>query len=79
MAEGSGRFIEIGMPGSDCCVCELNVNTNNSQEHCMDGVGFGSCIFDVRNSDISGGYYICLLYTSPSPRDISGSRMPSSA
>ena len=24
------------------------------------------------------GYY-CLLYTSPSPRDISGSRMPSSA
>ena len=24
-------------------------------------------------------YYACLLYTSPSPRDISGSRMPSSA
>ena len=24
-------------------------------------------------------YYVCLLYTSPSPRDISGSRMPSSA
>ena len=24
-------------------------------------------------------YYDCLLYTSPSPRDISGSRMPSSA
>ena len=23
--------------------------------------------------------YTCLLYTSPSPRDISGSRMPSSA
>ena len=23
--------------------------------------------------------YVCLLYTSPSPRDISGSRMPSSA
>ena len=26
-----------------------------------------------------GGYSSCLLYTSPSPRDISGSRMPSSA
>ena len=26
-----------------------------------------------------GVYQICLLYTSPSPRDISGSRMPSSA
>ena len=24
-------------------------------------------------------FYDCLLYTSPSPRDISGSRMPSSA
>ena len=24
-------------------------------------------------------YNVCLLYTSPSPRDISGSRMPSSA
>ena len=24
-------------------------------------------------------YEVCLLYTSPSPRDISGSRMPSSA
>ena len=28
---------------------------------------------------ISGQVSICLLYTSPSPRDISGSRMPSSA
>ena len=27
----------------------------------------------------SGMDVICLLYTSPSPRDISGSRMPSSA
>ena len=27
----------------------------------------------------SGTALICLLYTSPSPRDISGSRMPSSA
>ena len=26
-----------------------------------------------------GKYKYCLLYTSPSPRDISGSRMPSSA
>ena len=26
-----------------------------------------------------GGYVTCLLYTSPSPRDLSTSRMPSSA
>ena len=30
-------------------------------------------------STLRGGYNVCLLYTSPSPRDISGSRMPSSA
>ena len=29
--------------------------------------------------DKSGNITDCLLYTSPSPRDISGSRMPSSA
>ena len=28
---------------------------------------------------LAGNIYFCLLYTSPSPRDISGSRMPSSA
>ena len=36
-----------------------------------------------RNSDFQGitskSVKNCLLYTSPSPRDISGSRMPSSA
>ena len=29
--------------------------------------------------DVAIQDYTCLLYTSPSPRDISGSRMPSSA
>ena len=29
--------------------------------------------------DATRAFNICLLYTSPSPRDISGSRMPSSA
>ena len=28
---------------------------------------------------VGGAYYICLLYTSPSPRDNTTSRMPSSA
>ena len=28
---------------------------------------------------IAAGYYGCLLYTSPSPRDVEESRMPSSA
>ena len=29
--------------------------------------------------DIEGQLYVCLLYTSPSPRDVEESRMPSSA
>ena len=37
-------------------------------------------VFKYDTSDISGGMFsICLLYTSPSPRDLSTSRMPSSA
>ena len=37
---------------------------------------------DKKSKDSSGGmpvYEHCLLYTSPSPRDLSTSRMPSSA
>ena len=33
----------------------------------------------IINSEMSGGSYDCLLYTSPSPRDGLLSRMPSSA
>ena len=39
------------------------------------GVETGGCPHTAIREDCS----ICLLYTSPSPRDISGSRMPSSA
>eukprot|EP00831_Metopus_contortus_P084044 TRINITY_DN9442_c0_g1_i1.p2 TRINITY_DN9442_c0_g1~~TRINITY_DN9442_c0_g1_i1.p2 ORF type:complete len:162 (+),score=24.07 TRINITY_DN9442_c0_g1_i1:52-486(+) len=40
------------------------------------------CIRDTRNvaeKDILKLFHSCLLYTSPSPRDLSTSRMPSSA
>ena len=36
-------------------------------------------IFEGEVVGIIGANGACLLYTSPSPRDISGSRMPSSA
>ena len=38
-----------------------------------------SCHDDLTSADLVGRYLICLLYTSPSPRDQRGSRMPSSA
>ena len=44
------------------------------------------CDLDHKKAKVAGEKFgvpfytnICLLYTSPSPRDISGSRMPSSA
>ena len=37
----------------------------------------GTKVEDSDQVEVKG--QICLLYTSPSPRDISGSRMPSSA
>ena len=43
--------------------------------HHMDASWASPNIFD----ESKGGTRSCLLYTSPSPRDISGSRMPSSA
>ena len=35
--------------------------------------------FDRDHHDCTTGVYTCLLYTSPSPRDVEESRMPSSA
>ena len=40
-----------------------------------DGSGFGGSLREARNAEAAR----CLLYTSPSPRDQRGSRMPSSA
>ena len=39
---------------------------------------YGQYTLEFAN-DIDKAIYICLLYTSPSPRDKSSSRMPSSA
>ena len=47
------------------------------------GMTLGNSLRRVLLSSLQGAAVtsikICLLYTSPSPRDISGSRMPSSA
>ena len=57
----------MGMPGSETCLEELmsRVLGDLIQEGCV--------------AKIADDLYICLLYTSPSPRDLSTSRMPSSA
>ena len=49
----------------------------------LTGKETGSHMLSVNEINLEQGsksdYYICLLYTSPSPRDLSTSRMPSSA
>ena len=54
------------------------IDFNFWQEHKKDAVVFGK-IEQVSSKVYNVYIYICLLYTSPSPRDLSTSRMPSSA
>ena len=50
----------------------------NSLDHCQ--TGESNCAFGyVAAKKCTGSYNVCLLYTSPSPRDRTRSRMPSSA
>ena len=57
----------------------LNLNIKPGEVHAIMGPN-GSGKSTLSNI-LSGkkGYEVCLLYTSPSPRDQRGSRMPSSA
>ena len=50
----------------------------------LSGIAYDLAVIDhglsaTDNRQLTPLLRICLLYTSPSPRDISGSRMPSSA
>ena len=42
-------------------------------------VSYGYDVQDALDNAVNAGYMDCLLYTSPSPRDVEESRMPSSA
>ena len=48
-------------------------------EWCEDHAGANSQKIDIKNGAAYPGFTDCLLYTSPSPRDRTRSRMPSSA
>ena len=59
-------------------ILELNTK-NNSPEDVEEFTKYLSDFIVQREPSSVYGYYICLLYTSPSPRDRTRSRMPSSA
>ena len=60
-----------------------NLKANEARGPLVIERGDGVFVYDEDGKEylegMSGLWCVCLLYTSPSPRDISGSRMPSSA
>ena len=78
----SAPMLYYDFPGATC------ISVNEEAAHGIPGPRV-LCAGDMINIDVSAklrGYvadmgesFVCLLYTSPSPRDLSTSRMPSSA
>ena len=64
--------------------CTVEVSHRFESLHAHVRINNGAVIYpgdavQVQGPEIMAPFGDCLLYTSPSPRDISGSRMPSSA
>ena len=57
----------------------FRVQTDHDYLFLLVGWTFLAVVFRVLQSHLFSRYSDCLLYTSPSPRDLSTSRMPSSA
>ena len=60
----------------------LELNYEHELGFTMNGMYAKIANLSLENEDNNEGitvYYTCLLYTSPSPRDVEESRMPSSA
>ena len=62
---GSGGNVSARIPGTEHMLVKAS------------GGSMGDCVVDVEKGIMEG--FVCLLYTSPSPRDRQKSRMPSSA
>ena len=73
------KVIVIGEKGTD--FWKQNAKIDDSKLTKKEGfqIRTQKNIIFIEGTDASGALYGCLLYTSPSPRDLSTSRMPSSA
>ena len=70
---GGGISRKMALAGAKVLVADIDLKTaNKTVDGILDIGGMASAIKTDVNS-------YCLLYTSPSPRDLSTSRMPSSA
>ena len=74
--------IDNYLPSEDC-ICTLNAMASLGVEYevleSLEGYGPTSLVIQGRDMKLTQASESCLLYTSPSPRDQRGSRMPSSA
>ena len=70
----------IVAPTSDSTLSRLTMSTEGDEKVVEQITKQLNKLIDVVTViDLSDSDHICLLYTSPSPRDLSTSRMPSSA
>ena len=86
---GGGKNNCVGIDFSSIAGGELNKLCGGSSGRCHDFIGggcgntvstyYGCNVIVGGKCNSMSGYYSCLLYTSPSPRDRTRSRMPSSA
>ena len=67
---GEDMNVTVMTPTIQCGMCQKNIEVGLSK---LDGVGRSTVDLASKTTKV------CLLYTSPSPRDQRGSRMPSSA
>ena len=69
----------VNAAGSPVVIRKVATTAGNIDYIVIDTFGFAAGDVLVKDNVPATGYDICLLYTSPSPRDLSTSRMPSSA
>ena len=85
-----GSFFRIAIKGGGCSGFQYNFSVDTEKED--DDIQYNNILIDKTSADLLKGsevdfvkeligeqFKICLLYTSPSPRDATLSRMPSSA
>ena len=77
---GNGTIVGGASPSSGGFnSCGFIYDGNEFRIFPVDKLDYSFVGMDSEGIAVGGGYHSCLLYTSPSPRDQRGSRMPSSA
>ena len=77
------KWISFGVVGSLFAVSHIGMIgyiASRTTEPQLPTINIPTTDYSTYQAEVTtDGYKICLLYTSPSPRDLSTSRMPSSA